>query len=110
MSKFLVIEKPMTSIPVVSPDSPEAIQLGNLMRGDLEYKLRLQKEGKIVGGGPFLDIGALCYILDVPSVEEMGEIFFSSPTNPWTQREVHPLGSFSDTLEGIKEMMESSRK
>ena len=105
MSKFLVIEKPMASFPFVAPDSTEAMQLGKLFQSDLEYKLKLQKEGKIVGGGPFLDIGALCYILDVPSVEEMGEILFNSPTNPWTQREVHPLGTFSDTLQGIKEAM-----
>ncbi len=105
MSKFLVIEKPITSFPLVSPDSPEAMQLGKLIQSDFEYKLKLQKEGKIVGGGPFLDIAALCYILDVPSVEEMGEILFNSPTNLWTQREVHPLGTFSDTLEGIKEAM-----
>ena len=75
-----------------------------MYRSEVEYKLKLQKEGKIVGGGPFLDITAVCYILDVPSVEEMGEVFFNSPLNVWTQREVHPLGTFSDTLEGMKEM------
>ena len=75
-----------------------------MIQSEIEYKVKLQKEGKIVGGGPFLDIGALCYILDVPNVEEMGEVFFGSPLNPWTQREVHPLGTFSDTLEGMKAM------
>ena len=105
MSKFLVIEKPAVSVPLVSPDSSEGAQLSKLIQSEFEYKLKLQREGKIVGGGPFLDIGALCYILDVPSVEEMGEIFFNSPINLWTQREVHPLGTFSDTLEGIKQAM-----
>ena len=75
-----------------------------LIKSEIEYKVKLQKQGKIVGGGPFLDISAVGYILDVPSVEEMGEIFFNSPLNPWTQREVHPLGTFADTLEGFKEM------
>ena len=76
-----------------------------LWQSDFEYKVKLQKEGKIVGGGPFLDVGALCYILEVPSVEEMGEIFFNAPLNMWIQREVHPLGTFSDTLDGMKQMM-----
>ena len=84
-------------------DQSEGAQMMKLWKSDIEYKMKLQKEGKIVGGGPFLDIGAQCYILEVPSVEEMGEIFFNSPLNLWTQREVHPLGSFADTLEGINE-------
>ena len=104
MSKFLVIEKPSMPTQMVPPDSPEGMQMLKMIQSEIEYKVKLQKEGKIVGGGPFLDIGALCYILDVPSVEEMGEIFFGSPLNPWTQREVHPLGTFSDTLEGMMAM------
>jgi muconolactone delta-isomerase len=104
MSKFLVIERMAAAAPMTSPGSQEAANMLTLLRSDLEYKVRLQKEGKIVGGGPFLDVGAVCYILDVPTVEEMGEILFSSPLNPWTSREVHPLGTFADTLEGFKEM------
>jgi muconolactone delta-isomerase len=107
MSKFLVIEKPATPPQMASPDSPEGAQMMKMFESEIEYKVKLQKQGKIVGGGPFLDIGALCYILDVPNVEEMGEIFFNSPLNPWTQREVHPLGTFSDTLEGMKAMQGS---
>jgi hypothetical protein len=34
----------------------------------------------------------------------MGEIFFGSPANFLLDREVHPLGSFQDTLEGMKEL------
>jgi len=104
MSRFLVIEKPATPTQVASPDSPEGKQMMKMFESEIEYKVKLLKEGKIVGGGPFLDVSALCYILDVPSVEEMGEIFFNSPLNVWTQREVHPLGTFSDTLEGMKGM------
>ena len=104
MSKFLVIEKPASMAPM-SPESSEGAQMMKMFQSEIEYKVKLQKEGKIVGGGPFLDIGALCYILDVPNVEEMGEVFFKSPLNPWTQREVHPLGTFADTLQGIKEGM-----
>jgi hypothetical protein len=104
MSKFLVIEKTGAQLPFVGMGSPEAMQMVQLLQSEMEYKVKLQQEGKIIGGGPFLDVGSICYILDVPSVEEMGEIFFSSPMNPWTQREVHPLGTFADTLEGIKAM------
>ena len=104
MSKFLVIEKPSMPTQVVAPDSPEAMQMIKMIQSEIEYKVKLQKKGKIVGGGPFLDIGALCYILDVPNVEEMGEIFFGSPANFMLDREVHPLGSFSDSLEGMNEL------
>jgi muconolactone delta-isomerase len=104
MSKFLVIEKPETNFPLSSPNSSEATRILKLVKSEIEYKVKLQEKGKIVGGGPFLDISAVCYILDVPTVEEMGEIFFNSPMNPWTHREVHPLGTFTDTLEGFKDM------
>jgi len=104
LSRFLVIEKVKGSIPFVAPDSPEARRLAGLFRDDLEYKLKLQKQGKIVTGGPFLDILADCYILQVKTIEEMGEIFFNSPINLWTDRKVHPLGTFEDSLEGMKEM------
>jgi hypothetical protein len=35
----------------------------------------------------------------------MGEILFNSPSNFMVEREVHPLGTFEDSLEGMKEMM-----
>ncbi len=104
MSKFLVIEKP-AGVPPVSMNSTEGKEMMSMWQSDFEYKIKLQKEGKIVGGGPFLDVSALCYILEVQSVEEMGEIFFNAPMNMWIQREVHPLGTFQDTLEGVKEAM-----
>ncbi len=74
-----------------------------LAKADLEYKLGLQKKGKIVGG-PFLDIIAAGYILETRTIEEMGEILFNSPTNFAVEREVHPLGSFEDSLEGVAEL------
>jgi len=86
-------------------ESPEARQMMKMWQSDFEYKIKLQKDGKIIGGGPFLDIGALCYVLNVSSVEEMGEIFFNAPLNLWIQREVHPLGTFEDTLDGINQAM-----
>jgi len=102
MSKFLVIEKPEMHLPMMSSNSSEGARLMKLYKSEIEYKMKLQKKGKIVGGGPFLDVSAVCYILDVPTVEEMGEIFFNSPLNPWTHREVHPLGTFADTLAGFE--------
>jgi hypothetical protein len=82
----------------------------NLLLGEMEYKLKLQKEGKIVAGGSFLDIRGGCAIVEVGSVEELGEIFFNSPLNPWVDREVHPLGTVEDTLEGMKEMKASMKR
>lgn len=53
-------------------------------------------------GGPYLDILANGYILKMKTIEEMGEVFWNSPANFMLDREVHPLGSFSDTLEDMK--------
>jgi hypothetical protein len=104
MSKFLVVEKPNVQFPMTRPDTPESMQSMALLRSQIEYFIKLRKDGKIIAGGPFLDIFGGCFILEVASVEEMGEIFFNEPLNPWTTREVHPLGSWEDTLEGFKEM------
>jgi len=46
-----------------------------------------------------------CYILETKTIEGMGEIFFNSLGNIMVDREVHPIGSFEDSLEGVKEMM-----
>lgn len=109
MSRFLVIEKVKGSMPFTS-NSSDWTDFAGLAQADLAYKLKLEKQGKIVSGGPFLDNLADCYILDVKNSEEMGEIFFNSPLNFWTEREVHPLGTFADSMEGMKEMASSSKK
>lgn len=95
--RFYVIEKLRTG---VSMDSSES------MKGAMEYlkyMAKLEKKGKVIGG-PCLDILANGYLLEVKTIEEMGEIFFNSPANFMMDREVHPLGSFLDTLEGMKEL------
>ena len=71
---------------------------------DLKYKAKLQKDGKIISGGPCLDIVGDCYVLETATIEEMGEIFFNSPINFVVSREVHPIGTFEDSLEGMKEL------
>ena len=75
----------------------------DIAAADLKYKRDLEKKGKLIGG-PCLDILADAYVLDTETLEEMGEIFFSSPSNLVMDREVHPLGTFKDSLEGMKEM------
>ena len=70
---------------------------------DLDYKRKLEKAGKIVGG-PCLDVIGVGYILETKTLEELGEIFFASPSNLVVERSVHPLGTFKDSLEGMKEM------
>ncbi|MDA4124944.1 MAG: hypothetical protein OK438_05790 [Thaumarchaeota archaeon] len=95
--RFLVVER--MSHGVLSDKK----EFERLAKADLEYKLKLQKKGRIVGG-PFLDIIAAGYVLETETIEEMGEIFFNSPTNFAVEREVHPLGSFKDSLEGLSEM------
>lgn len=94
--KFLVIERVRQSIAPkdLSMFSKEAAK-------DLKYKVGLKKKGKILGGGPFLDTLGVCYILETKTVEEMGEIFFNSPSNFYVDREVHPLGTFEDSLRGF---------
>jgi hypothetical protein len=93
--RFLVIER----MNVAGTDPKE---FAKVAREELEYKRKLEKSGKIIGG-PFLDILAGGYILETRTLEEMGEIFFNSPANFFTEREVHPVGSFADSLEGMQE-------
>ena len=96
--RFLIVEKAKISFSPKDQDFFEKIAVE-----DLKYKTKLEKSGKIVGGGPFLDTVGVCYLLETKTIEEMGEILFSSPSNFFMDREVHPLGTFADTLEGMKE-------
>jgi hypothetical protein len=93
--RFYVIERVRPGVDMKSKDSSK--------RGMeyIKYMAKLEKKGKVVGG-PCLDILANGYILETKTIEEMGEIFWASPANFMLDREVHPLGSFADTLEGMK--------
>jgi hypothetical protein len=93
--RFFVIEKVRAGVRM---DSKESAKAGV---DYLKYMAKLEKKGKTIGG-PCLDILANGYILETKTIEEMGEIFFNSPANFLLDREVHPLGSFLDTLEGMK--------
>ena len=95
--RFLVIER----MSHAAGSNPK--EFAATAKAELEYKRKLEKKGKI-WGGPFLDILAGGYILETETIEEMGEIFFNSPANFVTDREVHPLGSYADSIEGIEEM------
>jgi hypothetical protein len=94
--RFLVLEKIRAAY---DPTSKEFNKIGIEY---LKYMAKLQKKGKVIGG-PCLDVLANGYILETKTIEEMGEIFFESPANFLLEREVHPIGSFEDTLEGMKE-------
>jgi len=95
--RFIVVERAKAGVAIDPKEFAEAAS------ADLRYKRKLEKEGKLVGG-PCLDILADAYLLETETLEEMGEIFFNSPTNFVMDREVHPLGTFKDSLEGMKEM------
>jgi len=69
----------------------------------LKYMAKLEKKRKVIGG-PCLDVLGDGYVLETKTIEEMGEIFFNSPANFMLDREVHPLGSFLDSLEGMKQL------
>jgi len=102
--KFLVVERIRGSaIP------PEQSEFAKVAGDDLRYKLQLVRKKKIVAGGPFLDILADGYIVETDTLEELGEILFNSPGNLAFDREVHPLGSFADSLEGMEELGKKSR-
>jgi len=103
--KFLVVEK-FRANALAAAES----QSMDRTLDDMKYRLRLQKEKKIIEGGPFLDTLGVCYILETKTIEEMGEIFFDSPSNFYVDREVHPLGSFQDTLEGLTEMSKPKKR
>jgi hypothetical protein len=100
--RFIVMEKAKSGVPI------DPKQFADLAAADLKYKRKLEKEGKIIGG-PCLDTLADAYVLETKTIEEMGEIFFNSPGNFVVDREVHPIGSFEDSLEGMKEMMAGKR-
>ncbi len=95
--RFIVIER------ATGTSSIDPKEFAKIAADSLKYKRKLEKAGKIVGG-PCLDILADAYVLETESIEEMGEIFFNSPVNLLTEREVHPLGTYEDSLEGMKEM------
>jgi hypothetical protein len=95
--RFFVIEKVRAGTPI------DPKEFAKMAGEDLDYKRKLEKAGKIIGG-PCLDILADGFILETKTIEEMGEIFFGSPTNLVVDREVHPLGTFKDSLEGMKEL------
>lgn len=95
--KFLVIERVRQSV------GPKDLgEFSAMAAKDMKYKIGLKKKGKIVGGGPFLDTLGVSYILETKTIEEMGEIFFDSPGNFLVDREVHPLGTFEDSMEGLR--------
>ena len=95
--RFYVVERMGHGSPMDPKD------FANLAKADLEYKRKLEKKGKIIGG-PFLDIIGEGFVLETETIEEMGEIFFNSPLNFVVDREVHPLGTFKDSLEGVSEL------
>jgi hypothetical protein len=95
--RFYVMEKLRAGVVMDSKESAKtAVEY-------LKYMAKLEKKGKVTGG-PCLDILGNGYVLETKTIEEMGEIFFNSPANFLLDREVHPLGSFSDTVEGMKEL------
>ncbi|HYC12077.1 MAG TPA: hypothetical protein VEC02_05385 [Nitrososphaerales archaeon] len=102
--KFFVIERVRNSSSSVSPGD-----FAKVAADDLRYKLQLMKSRKIVGGGPFLDTVGDGYIVETETLEELGEILFGSPANFVVDREVHPLGTFADSLEGMEELRKKPR-
>ena len=95
--RFFVMEKVRTGVQIDPKD------FAKLAVDDLKYKRKLEKAGKIIGG-PCLDVLGVGYILETKTIEELGEIFFGSPSNLVMDREIHPLGSFKDSLEGMNEL------
>jgi hypothetical protein len=100
--RFAIIEKLRSG--AVAADFP------NVAAEDLKYKKKLEKEGKIISGGPCLDILADCFILETETLEELGEILFNAPNNLYVEREVHPLGTFADSEEGMRELGSLQKK
>lgn len=103
--RFLIIERVK-----ISPTAAERGRFAQTALADLEYKHKLERKKKIVAGGPFLDILAGGYVLETETLEELGEILFNSPGNFVMEREVHPLGTFADSLEGMTELSKKRRQ
>jgi hypothetical protein len=95
--RFFVLEKVRSGVTIDSKAFTKTAE------EYLKYMAKLEKKGKVIGR-PCLDVLANGYVLETKTIEEMGEIFFNSPANFMLDREVHPLGSFLDSLEGMKEL------
>jgi len=95
--RFFVMERVRTGVNMESKGFTKAAT------EYLKYMSKLEKKRKVIGG-PCLDVLGNGYVLETKTIEEMGEIFFNSPANFMLDREVHPLGSFMDSLEGMKEL------
>lgn len=70
----------------------------------------LEKAGKLKARYAFADISGGIIILDVESLEELYGTLASMPTNPYVDREIHPLISMDMMEEAVDIAMEKMKE
>ena len=70
----------------------------------------LEKDGKVKTKYAFADISGGVVILDVESLEELYGTLATLPTNPYVDREIHPLISMDLMEEAVDMAMEKMKE
>ena len=70
----------------------------------------LEKDGKVKTRYAFADISGGVVILDVESLEELYGTLATLPTNPYVDREIHPLISMDLMEEAVDMAMEKMKE
>ena len=66
----------------------------------------LQRQGKIVGGGPIGGVIGFALLIEAASVLELDQVIESLPLWPRTHTTVTPLTTFDDRLTAVKERLD----
>jgi muconolactone delta-isomerase len=66
----------------------------------------LQRQGKIVGGGPIGGVIGFALLIEAASVLELDQVIESLPLWPRTHTRVTPLTTFDDRLTAVKERLD----
>ncbi len=80
-----------------------------LVEKGLEDIMKYKKQGKVVVHGAFAGGQAGCIIWDVDSNEELHRLVSQQPWWPFMETEIIPLISTENTLESVKQFLESVR-
>ncbi len=103
---FLVIDKVRIE-PVAEEQALSAYKAAQRLFKTLKD---LEKDGKVKTRYAFADISGGVVILDVESLEELYGTLATLPTNPYVDREIHPLISMDLMEEAVDMAMEKMKE
>jgi muconolactone delta-isomerase len=107
---FLVLDK----VKLQPVPEEQALSAYNAAQRLFKMLKDLEKDGKLKAKYALADIPGGIVMLDVESLEELYGILASMPTNPYVDREIHPLISMDLMEEAVdmarEKMMERVKK